>query len=129
MWPLGIVVVDEDSEHGLQMPLIQDEEPVQALGPHRPDPAFRVSIRSGRLHRRADHLAGRAAEDLIKGRRELAVPITHEEPVATLELWAPSALRRVSIPLGNGRELRKLLFDREDLDRLIEAWKDGPLPA
>jgi hypothetical protein len=40
MWPLGIVVVDVDSERGLQMPLIQDEKPVQALGPHRPDPAF-----------------------------------------------------------------------------------------
>jgi hypothetical protein len=88
MWPLGIVVVDEDSEHGLQMPLIQDKEPVQALGPHRPNPAFRVSIRAGRLHRHADHFAGRAAEDLIKGQWELAVPITHEEPVATVELWA-----------------------------------------
>jgi hypothetical protein len=39
------------------------------------------------LHRRADHLAGRAAADLIKGQRELAVPITHEEPAATVELW------------------------------------------
>jgi hypothetical protein len=56
MWPLGIVVADVDSEHALEMPPIQDEEPVQALGPHRPDPAFRVSIRAGRLHRRADHL-------------------------------------------------------------------------
>jgi hypothetical protein len=88
MWPFGIVVVDVGSEHALEMPLIQDEEPVQALGPHRPDPAFRVSIRSGRLHRRADHLAGRATEDLIKGQRELAVSITHEEPVAAVELWA-----------------------------------------
>jgi hypothetical protein len=88
MWPLGIVVVDVDSEHALEMPLIQNEEPVQALGPHRPNPPFRVSIRSGRLHRRADHLAGRAAEDLIKGQGELVVSIAHEEPVATVELWA-----------------------------------------
>ena len=92
MWPFGIVVVDVDSEHSLQMPLIHDQEPVQALGPHRPDPAFRVSIRSGRLHRRADHLAGRAAEDLVKGRRELAVSITHEEPVATVELSGASRI-------------------------------------
>jgi hypothetical protein len=34
-------------------------------------------------------------------------------------------LRRVRIPLPDGRELRKLLFDREDLDRLIEAWKEA----
>jgi hypothetical protein len=81
-------VVDVDSEHALEMPLIQDEEPVQALGSHRPDPAFCVSVRSGCLHRRADHLAGRTAEDLIKGQRELAVRITHEDPAATVELWA-----------------------------------------
>jgi hypothetical protein len=28
MWPLGIVVVDVNSEHALEMPLVQDEEPV-----------------------------------------------------------------------------------------------------
>ncbi len=33
-------------------------------------------------------------------------------------------LKRVRIPLKNNGELRKLLFDREDLDRLIEAWKE-----
>ncbi|MFB3073897.1 MAG: helix-turn-helix domain-containing protein [Candidatus Methylomirabilales bacterium] len=33
-------------------------------------------------------------------------------------------LKRVRIPLANGGELRNLLFDREDLDRLIEAWKE-----
>ena len=32
-------------------------------------------------------------------------------------------LRRVSIPLGTQKELRKLLFDRHDLDRLVETWK------
>ncbi len=37
--------------------------------------------------------------------------------------WA-GVLPRVRIPLGNWKELRKLLFDREDLDRLVEAWKD-----
>ena len=33
-------------------------------------------------------------------------------------------LQRVRIPLKNNGELRKLLFDREDLDRLIEGWKE-----
>lgn len=33
-------------------------------------------------------------------------------------------LPRVRIPLANGRDLRKLLFDRADLDRLIELWKE-----
>lgn len=37
--------------------------------------------------------------------------------------WA-GVLPRVRIPLPNGKELRKILFDRQDLDRLVEAWKD-----
>ena len=41
------------------------------------------------------------------------------------DLDAAGVLRRVRVPLPNGGELRKLLFDRTDLDRLIEAWKDS----
>ncbi len=40
------------------------------------------------------------------------------------DLEAAGILRRVRVPLPNGGELRKLLFDREDLDRLIAAWKE-----
>ena len=36
---------------------------------------------------------------------------------------AQGILRRVRIPLPNGGELRKLLFDVNDLDRAIAAWK------
>jgi len=39
------------------------------------------------------------------------------------DLEAGGTIRRVRVPLSNGRELRKLLFDKSDLDRLIEAWK------
>jgi hypothetical protein len=39
------------------------------------------------------------------------------------DLEANGTLRRVSIPLAGGRALRKLLFDRADLDRLVDAWK------
>lgn len=41
------------------------------------------------------------------------------------DLDAAGVLRRVCIPLPGGRDLRKLLFDRADLDRLIDAWKDS----
>jgi len=44
------------------------------------------------------------------------------------DLVANGILRRVSIPVGGGRELRKLLFDKAELDRLIEAWKEAALP-
>ena len=40
------------------------------------------------------------------------------------DLEASGVLARVRIPLPNGGELRKLLFDRADLDRLVEHWKD-----
>lgn len=41
------------------------------------------------------------------------------------DLEAAGTLRRVRIPLPNAGELRKLLFDRMDLDGLIGRWKDG----
>ena len=39
------------------------------------------------------------------------------------DLEAKGILRRVRVPLPNG-ELRKLLFDREDIDHLVALWKD-----
>jgi hypothetical protein len=41
-------------------------------------------------------------------------------------LESAGTLRRVRVPLANGGELRKLLFDREDLAGLVEVWKDAP---
>ncbi len=34
-------------------------------------------------------------------------------------------LARIRVPLPDGGELRKLLFDRADLDHLIERWKES----
>jgi hypothetical protein len=44
-------------------------------------------------------------------------------PWTVRELEAAGSLHRVRIPLPQHGELRKLLFDRADLDRLIEGWK------
>ncbi len=46
-------------------------------------------------------------------------------PWTVRELEWSGVLPRIRIPLGNGKELRKLLFDREDLNRLIDRWKDS----
>lgn len=46
-------------------------------------------------------------------------------PWTVRDLEAAGSLQRVRIPLPHAGELRKLLFDRVDLDRLIETWKDG----
>ena len=40
------------------------------------------------------------------------------------DLEAAGTVPRIRIPLPNAGELRKLLFDRTDLDRLIDGWKD-----
>ena len=46
-------------------------------------------------------------------------------PWTVRDLEAAGSLSRVRIPLPNAGELRKLLFDRMDLDRLIESWKEA----
>jgi hypothetical protein len=38
-------------------------------------------------------------------------------------LIANGTLKRVRVPLPNGGELRRVLLDREDLDRLVTSWK------
>jgi hypothetical protein len=40
------------------------------------------------------------------------------------DLETAGVLPRVRVPLPDHGELRKILFDRADLDRLIEEWKD-----
>ena len=47
-------------------------------------------------------------------------------PWTVRSLEGTGTLARVRIPMPNNGELRKLLFDRTDLDELIERWKDGP---
>jgi hypothetical protein len=41
------------------------------------------------------------------------------------DLEGGGMLKRVRLPLAGGGEVRKLLFCREDLDRLVENSKDG----
>lgn len=40
------------------------------------------------------------------------------------DLEASGYLPRVRLPLPGGKDVRKLLYDRADLDRLIERSKD-----
>ena len=39
------------------------------------------------------------------------------------DLEAGGILHRVRVPLPNGGELRKVLFDRMELDTLVDQWK------
>ena len=40
------------------------------------------------------------------------------------DLITNGTLARVRVPLSNGRELRKVLLDREELDKWVEACKE-----
>ena len=44
-------------------------------------------------------------------------------PWTVRDLEAAGTIKPVRVPLPGGRELRKLLFDKADLDALIETWK------
>jgi hypothetical protein len=44
-------------------------------------------------------------------------------PWTIRDLEARGVLKRVTVPLPGGTELRKLLFDKLELDRLIDVWK------
>lgn len=97
----------------------------------------RLRGRPGRLRKVLQTELGRQPEQRLRGQsadagsqrpppprpaRDGRVPRRLRVDGAGLD--AASVLRRVRIPLPRGGELRKLLFDRTDLDRLIEVWKD-----
>lgn len=56
---------------------------------------------------------------------EAAATYLSVSPWTIRDLEAKRVLPRVRVPLPDGGELRKLLFDKADLDRLIDAWKDS----
>src|SRR6266508_2850311 len=80
MWPMTVVVVDEGSEHAVEVALIEDQQPVEALGANGPDEALcdRISLR--RPHGCLDDLDAFAGEHGVKVARELAVAVADQEP-------------------------------------------------
>jgi excisionase family DNA binding protein len=56
---------------------------------------------------------------------EAAAAYLGVSPSTIRDLEAAGVLPRVRVPLPGGRELRKLLFDKADLDQLIDAWKEA----
>ena len=79
--------------------------------------------------RAARHLADKAAALVAAPARLLDLVCTAKylgvSDWSVRDLEAAGTLRRVRIPLPRGGEIRKLLFDRTDLDRLIDAWKES----
>jgi hypothetical protein len=76
---VGVVVRNVDPQDLRQMTATNDQQPVQALGAHRPNPALRVRVRVGCLHRRQQHLGARRIEHVVEPATELRVTIADEE--------------------------------------------------
>lgn len=79
MSPVAVVVVDEDPEHTLEMALVHDQQPVEALGASGADKALRDRVRLGRAHRCADDLDALACEDGVEVAQELAVAVADQK--------------------------------------------------
>ncbi len=63
-------------EHLLQVRSAHDQQPVQALGTGRADPALGIGVRVGRLHRGHQHRGALGAEHVVERARELRVTVT-----------------------------------------------------
>jgi hypothetical protein len=81
-------------------------------GEHGRDPGRRTVV-----YKAVGHVAPRLLD--LKG----AAAYLGVSPWTIRDLEANGTLRRVNVPLGMGKDLRKLLFDREDLDQLVDLWK------
>lgn len=78
--PLIVVVPHVLVEDPLEMAPTPDQQPVQTLGPDRPDPALGDRVGIWRLDRGLEDLGAVGDEDVVEGAGELAVAVTKEEP-------------------------------------------------
>jgi hypothetical protein len=76
---MPVVVLEIDPEDLLQVPLPDDQQPVQALSADGTDPPLRVGVRVRRLDRRNEHLGALGAEHVVERATELGIPIAQQE--------------------------------------------------
>jgi hypothetical protein len=79
MWAHRVVVLDVRAQDPFQVALAEDEQPVQAFAPNRPDPALGMGPGAGCLERRADDTHALGAEHLVEGSRELGVAVPDQQ--------------------------------------------------
>jgi len=105
--PVGtvdVVVLDVGLKHLLEVFSPDDQQPVQALGPHRADPALGVGVGVGCLHRRDQHLGALRPKHVVERAGEPGVPVADEE-----RQWPMLAHQQVAGLLGNPGALLQLL--------------------
>ena len=75
MRPPTVVMIDELGEHALQMPGVQDQEPIQAFGSSGADEPLGDPVRLGYLNRRPNDSNVLGLEYGIEAACELAIVI------------------------------------------------------
>src|SRR5258705_13501616 len=112
MWPMAVVVVDEDANDVLEMLAVEDQEPIQTLRANRPHESFRNTVCLRRAKRRANDLYPIALKDPVKTLGELLVPIANQEAEGVLALRQRprqlSGLLRHPRPARIGRAPREI---------------------
>ena len=87
MRPVGVVVIDEDAEHTLEVPSVEDQKPVETFSAGGADEALGDRVRLWSAHRRLDDLDAFACEDGIEVAGELAVAVADQEPNGDGRSW------------------------------------------
>ena len=73
---VGVVVLDIVPKDLLEAAAADDQQPVQALGAHRPDPTLRMGVGDGGLHRAQQDLG---AEHVVKVAGVLRVVVAQQQ--------------------------------------------------
>ena len=80
MWTMAVVVVEEDGEDSLEVPLVEDQQVVETLGADCPDEAFSDGIGLRGTNGCAENLDGLAPKHLVEPVREGPVAIANQKP-------------------------------------------------
>src|SRR6266536_3092463 len=80
VWAGGVVVVDVCGQDPLEVASVEDQDPVQALGPDGAYPALRVGVGFRRPRWGLERLDTGCGEHRAERRGELAVAIPNEQP-------------------------------------------------
>lgn len=78
-----------------QVVTVEDQDPVQALGPDGAHPPFGVGVRAGCSWWDPQHLESRAGEHRIEARRELAPVAAREEDLVVAGIRGTEAPQQI----------------------------------
>jgi len=79
MWPVPVVVIDEDLKNPLKVLLVQDQQPIETLRTSCAHEPLGNPIRLWRAKRSTNDFNVVASEDVVKTRGEFLIPITNQE--------------------------------------------------